>query len=169
MKTPMQSLLNRWAMLGLLLMLTACTRVQPMESNAFHFDGWADGWQASAELLEYRYGDLHDKADDQNTGTVASSLVKRSVRGPMPVGDVLYVKWRIKSSGEVREERVALHDHLPRVMTDHELTFAIDGRQLHVYLVTPQLMAKQGRTSLFKTWRSRFAVTREIHPAPKRG
>jgi hypothetical protein len=48
----------------------------------------------------------------------------------MPIGEFLYVKWRIKATGEVLEDRVDLHPVLPWNMGHHTVTFVIEGRQL---------------------------------------
>ena len=119
--------------------LTACASVggPKMVNHAFNFDGWNDGWQPTVELLEYAYGDqyaqVRRKAQDGYSAGVTAG-----VNGAMPVGEFLYVKWRLKASGEVLEERVDLRDRLPRDMTDHELTFVLDGKQLYVFVVTPE-------------------------------
>lgn len=57
----------------------------------------------------------------------------------MILGDTLYVKWRVKATNEVIEDTVDLKSRLPRDMTDHRVYFVIGGRQLNVYLVSPDL------------------------------
>lgn len=91
------------------------------------------------------------------------------VNGPIPVGEFLYVKWRLKATGEVFEQRVDLRGRLPRDMTDHELTFVIDGPQLYVYVVTPQLQLPETTQRTHRTWLSRYNQTYEVFPnAPSR-
>lgn len=158
--------LVRWLLaLCISLVLVACTTVggPKLVNHAFNFDGWNDGWQATVELLEYAYGDqyamVRRKAQDGYSAGVTAG-----VNGAMPVGEFLYVKWRLKASGEVLEQRVDLRDRLPRNMTDHELTFVVDGRQLYVYVVTPQAQAKTVKQRSHRTWLSRHNVTYEIYP-----
>ena len=81
----------------------------------------------------------------------------------MPVGEFLYVKWRLKSTGDVVDQRVDLRPLLPRDMKDHGLTFVIDGRQLYVYLITPQ-PKRVDEPPILRTTMSRFTVTYEIFP-----
>ena len=82
----------------------------------------------------------------------------------MPLGDFLYVKWRVKATGEVFEERVDLRDRLPRDMTDHELTFVIDDKKLYVFVVTPQKQTTNLKQRPQKTWLSRYNLAYEIFP-----
>lgn len=54
-------------------------------------------------------------------------------------GDTLYVKWRIKASGEVLEDTVDLNSRLPKDIEAHRLYFIVERRQLNVYLISPRL------------------------------
>lgn len=53
-------------------------------------------------------------------------------------GDFLYVKWRLKQTGEVYEDTVDLKSRLPADITDHRIHFVIRGPQLYVYLISPE-------------------------------
>lgn len=162
--TQKRWIVTRWlAMMGLLLALAACASTPRLVWHAFNFDGWNDGWQATAELLEYSYGDQYEEVRGKAKGGYSAG-VRSGVNGPMPVGEFLYVKWRLKATGEVLEDRVDLRNRLPRDMTDHELTFVIDGRQLYVYVVTPQLITSQNKAPRLRTWLSRYNVAYEIYP-----
>jgi len=81
----------------------------------------------------------------------------------MPVGEFLYVKWRIKETGEVLEDRVDLRKRLAPNMFEHKVTFVIDGKQLYVYLITPKAKRVEDPPPL-KTFLSRYTVTYEIYP-----
>jgi len=154
----------RWlAGFGLALMLAACATGSRLVPHAFNFNGWNDGWAQTAVLLEFSYGDRYAMVRDRSTDG-RSVGVQWSVNGPMPVGEFLYVKWRLQASGETVEQRVDLRERLPRDMTDHELTFVIDGRQLYVYVVTPERKKAYGEPPVLKTWRSNFAKAYEIYP-----
>ena len=156
----------RWLLaLCLSMVLAACAGVggPKMVNHAFNFDGWNDGWQSTAELLEYAYGDQYAQVR-RKAQNGYSAGVSAGVNGAMPVGEFLYVKWRLKATGEVLEERVDLRDRLPRDMTDHELTFVIDGRQLYVYVITPQRQTTNLKQRPHRTWLSSYNVAYEIFP-----
>lgn len=159
-----------WMALWVLALLTACASGPKLVSHAFSFNGLNDKWAESVDLLAYAYGDGYHKVRDDLSDPRASlfvgkpSLPGNSVNGPMPLGEFLYAKWRLKTSGEVREQRVDLRGRLPQDMTDHELTFVIDGRQLYVYVVTPVPQKPWGKEPTHRTSKSAFRVTREIYP-----
>lgn len=138
--------------------------------HAFSFDGWFDKWATQVDLLEYSYGDQYRMV--RNSVTDPRSAVFKGmdslpptteVNGPMPVGEFLYVKWRIKETGEVLEDKVDLRNRLPANMFEHKLTFVIDGKQLYVYLVTPKPKHKT-EPPILKTYLSKYTVTYEIYP-----
>lgn len=166
MKT-LQETFTRWlALAGLLFALAGCATGQSgkLVNHSFNFNGRNDGWQQSIDLLEYSYGDQYlmvrrKAAEGDTLGPQAG------VSGLMPVGDFLYVRWRLKSSGEQVEQRVDLRDRLPKDMTGHELTFVLEGRQLFVYVVTPQVQPPSITQRTHRSWLSRYNVTYEIFPA----
>jgi len=51
----------------------------------------------------------------------------------------LYVKWRIKSSGQEYQDTVNVRQRLPKDMAGSTFTFLIKGAQLNVYLATREL------------------------------
>ncbi|RYF30649.1 MAG: hypothetical protein EOO23_04690 [Comamonadaceae bacterium] len=159
----MRFLLKPFIVLCLALWLTACATGPKLVVHTFSFSGWFDKWAEQVDLLEYSYGDQYHmvrrkaKPDEQTLGYSAG------VSGAMPVGDFLHVKWRIKDTGEVFEDKVDLRKSLPANMFEHEVTFVIDGKQLYVYLVTPKAK-RQTDQPLLKTTASRYRVTYEIYP-----
>lgn len=56
----------------------------------------------------------------------------------MPVGDSLYVKWRLEPDGKTYEDVVDLKSRLPRNIREHKIYFIVKGNQLFVYLITPE-------------------------------
>jgi hypothetical protein len=56
----------------------------------------------------------------------------------MPPGEFLYVKWRLKQSGQVYEDKVDLKNHFPADITDFNVHFFIRGPQLYIYLISPE-------------------------------
>ena len=173
------TVLKRWwhglLAMGLLVLLTGCASGPKLVPHAFSFNGLNDQWADSVDLLAYAYGDgYHMVREDLDQPSSSLYAGKTSlppgtgVNGPMPVGEFLLVKWRVKTTGEVVEERVDLRDRLPRDMTDHELTFVIDGRQLYVYVVTPRRKKSFNEPPILKTWRSEFTHAYEIFPAMRK-
>ena len=167
MKRTWRALMALW----LAVLLAACASGPKLVSHGFSFNGLHDQWIESVDLLAYAYGDRYYRVRDDLEHPRSSLFAGKaslppgnSVDGPMPVGEFLYVKWRVKASGEVLEQRVDLRDRLPRDMTDHELTFVIDGRQLYVYVVTPVPQKPWGKQATHRNWTSAYRVTREIFP-----
>ena len=158
----------RVVLLALLLALGACAAPSDQPKLVFHsfsFDGkrTGDKWGASIDLLEYSYGDQYRMVRDRVEPPRERLGPQSGVSGPMPVGEFLYVKWRIKATGEVCEDRVDLRPLLPADMTNHDLTFVLEGTQLYVYLVTPTPKHPTA-PPLLKTSESMFRVTYEIYP-----
>jgi hypothetical protein len=167
------------------VVLVACASGPKVALHTFTCNGHSDTnrWIDKVDLLAYSYGDggpnqLRANADDPRTKWLLNNVGKTSlgcggVVGYIPVGDFLYVKWRIKATDEVLEKRVDLKDRLPQKMDNHTLTFSIDQRQLYVYVVTP--FPRADRTNpgpraggLYEashlTWQSKQLWTYEIYP-----
>ena len=58
--------------------------------------------------------------------------------GPNRRAEKLYVRWRIKSTGQEYEDTVDLRNRLPKDMTNQRIHFSVKSSQLYVYLVTPE-------------------------------
>ena len=138
---------------------------QKLVAHAFSYNGWYDDpkWANQVDLLAYSYGDQYHmvrravKSGEQTLG------YNSGVNGSMPVGEFLYVKWRIKATGEEIEDKVDLRNRLPANMFGHRITFVIDGKQLYIYLVTPQGKITDSPPILKTSWSSTY-VTYEIYP-----
>lgn len=147
----------------LIFALGACAMPQPKPWHSFSFNGWSDKWAHQVDLLEYDYGGNYQMVRGKVALGKSGVGYVNNVNGPMPVGDFLYVRWRLKGGDEILEDRVDLRDLLPGNMQDHGLTFVIDKRQLYVYLITPK--AKHERDEpLLRTTKSRYYVTYEVYP-----
>ena len=145
----------RGILLGLMLAwLTACASGPRVVDHAFSFD--ARGDSPDAEVLNYRYGDSNLPGTRIPPALLRESGVSggTGINGPMPLGDSLYAKWRIKSTGAVFEDTVDLKRRLPWDITDHRIYFIVEGSQLYVYLIsrdpirgylTPDEVAKADR------------------------
>lgn len=143
--------------------LSGCATGPRTAYHSFSFDGGHDKWTSDVDLLEYDYGGqysyVHRKATDAST-----PLGNRTaVNGMMPIGEFLYVKWRIKSTGEVVDKHVDLRALLPDDMFGYGVSFVIDGSQLYVYLVTPS-KKKYMTPPILRTWHSQFNESYEIYP-----
>jgi hypothetical protein len=157
-----QKILRLWA-LSMLLVMAACATGPKLVSHSFNYDGFNDKWADKVDLLAYSYGNAHYKLNDKaDPGSTLGA--QNNVNGPIPVGDFLYVKWRLKATGEVLEQRVELRDRLPHDMSDHALTFLMDGRQLYVFVVTPRRKKSYDEPPILKTWLSQYAHAYEIFP-----
>lgn len=117
--------------------LTACVSSGGVFVHSFSFDTLKDG--QDAEIIDYRYGTskLPVRAPEWAVNE-GKTLTFNSVSGAMAKGDSIYVKWRIKSTGQVYEDAVDLRQRLPADITNHRIHFIVRGPQLYVYLVTPE-------------------------------
>lgn len=124
------------ALVLLTLSLGGCMTTD-LVNHTFEFDA---GWESpDIEVLYYQYG------NSKLVGVRPPDWVVKDtpqggtgVTGPMLRGDFLYVKWRIKATGEVLEDKVDLKDRLPRDIEHHRIHFVVKGRQLYVYLISPK-------------------------------
>ena len=158
---------------GLLLVVSvvACASGPRMVFHGFTFDGRDDHWMEGIDLLRYSYGDQYHMVradlDDPNYFFYGLNHQRiaphNSVTGEMPVADFLEVKWRVQATGQVIHEKVDLRPLLPIDMTDHKVTFVIDGPQLYVYVVTPLPRPSFSKVNQ-RTWLSAHLVTYPIFP-----
>lgn len=131
----------RWfAWLALFLVVaiqTACATGPRLVNHSFQFDPVWDS--PGIEVLDYRYGQSKNPvARGCLTPSCDKSRQGGSTSGTMLVGDDLYVKWRIKSTGEVYEDTVDLKSRLPDNIANHRINVIVDGSQLYVYLIVPK-------------------------------
>lgn len=140
-------LLNRRGLflMGLLssqLFLNACAT----ENYMFHsFSFSAVSESPDIEVLDYQYGSKSEYEREGGVGLRAAPYrLERGdiftgvgITGTFPRGDYLYVKWRIKNTGQIYEDKVDLTNRLPKDITQHEIHFLINGTQLFVFLLPP--------------------------------
>lgn len=109
-----------------------------MVNHSFSFDTRVDS--PDAEVLDYQYGGSGQFGTHANKERVqlGETFGQWNTTGVMPRGEFLYVKWRLKSSGQVYEDKVDLTTRLPADITDHRIHFVIRGAQLYVYLISPK-------------------------------
>lgn len=108
-----------------------------MIRHTFAFDTIHDS--PDIEVLDYQYGSSRQFATFADKERIALGQVfpANHISGYMPRGEFLYVKWRIKSTDQVFEDRVDLNSRLPEELEGLELRFVIHGPQLYVFLTWP--------------------------------
>ncbi len=116
----------------------ACATGPKLVFHSFEFDARWDS--PDVEILDYRYGTAKHPGVRPADYMLKSGKVSQAagVGGYLQRGDDLYVKWRIKSTGEVYEDTVDLKSRLPDDITHHRIHFIVQGAQLYVYLISPK-------------------------------
>lgn len=111
---------------------------QTMVNHTFEFNAVRES--PDIEVLNYQYGESkHPTASvPQWVLDKGTPLGGTGITGDMLRGDFLYVKWRIKATGEVIEDTVNLKNRLPHDIKDHRIHFLVKQRQLYIYLVSPK-------------------------------
>lgn len=129
------ALLTRWlACLIIAGIVSACASNGRVVDHSFSFD--VRRAIPAIEVIDYRYGTsgLPGARAEKWMVQEGRGVNWTGVTGPMTVGDFLYVKWRIKETGEVLEENVDLRHRLPYHMKDQRVCFHIIGKQLYIYV-----------------------------------
>ena len=114
-----------------------------MYFHSFSFDAIADAKKyghPDVEVLDYAYGESNEPHTRPSAGDreVSNFFYQQNVAGPLSRGEFLYVKWRVKATGEIYEDRVDLRHRLPADVTNYGIHFLIDGPQLYVFLLPPE-------------------------------
>ena len=159
----------RLCLLGISVWLSACA--SGLIYHSFAFD--ANSESPDIEVVAYKYG------NDKGTGASAQEH-EYTIRGVKHFGmggqatitgdilrpDFLYVKWRIKATGEELEDTVDLKRRLSWDFSRHTVHFTVDGRQLFVYLIAwdnkkPQnCPSREERIGIAKTERPQHSLFR---------
>lgn len=117
-----------------------CTDHQRYQSQGFSFSAGQES--PDILVLDYFYGvpncpSIRNPDQFKNRG---ESMQGENQIGTMRRAQKLYVKWRIKATGQEFEDTVDLRERLPKDMTGYRVHFSIRGSQLYVYLVTPEFL-----------------------------
>jgi hypothetical protein len=122
-----------------LFSLTACAAAGggTMVMHSFSFDAQRDS--PDVEVLDYQYGGsgVFGTHADKERIALGQIFPADNIAGVMPRGEFLYVKWRIKESGQIYEDKVDLRPRLPADIEGLNIHFVIRGRQLYVFLTWP--------------------------------
>lgn len=121
-----------------LVSMAACASEPRLVDHSFEFDARWDS--PDAEILDYRYGNSKQPGARPPEYMLRSGKIAQQVgiSGEMLRGDALYVKWRIKSTGEVYEDSVNLRSRLPTDMNKQRIRFIVSGPQLYVFVISPE-------------------------------
>jgi hypothetical protein len=140
--------------------LAACASTNgKLAWHSFGFDAVHDS--PDIEILDFKYGNSKNKGT-KNPDWVAAkgtSVQGTGTGGEILVGDFLYVKWRIKSTGEVYQDNVDLKSRLPANIEDHTVYFVVKASQLYVYLVTPERRPLNMPPSDLRLYKDRIVKT----------
>jgi hypothetical protein len=129
--------------LAIQLTLMGCATRPTFVNHSFSFDTIQDS--PGIEVLDYQYGYNEEYEKSRQIGIHADKervamgkvFPAQSTSGPIPRGDFLYVKWRIKQSGQIYEDRVDLTTRLPKDIKNYKIHFAIFDSKLYIYLFPP--------------------------------
>lgn len=121
-----------------LLMVSGCATAAQLVDHAFAFDMRVD--DQDAVVLDYRYGESKTPtaSNPEHRRIEGKSLQFTHVRGEMPVGTFIYVKWRSKSTGEIFERTVDLTKRMPSDIKNQTVYFMVRGAHLYVFLIDPE-------------------------------
>lgn len=160
----------RLFLLGLSFCLSACA--SSLVYHSFAFD--AVNESPDVYVMAYKYGNSKGPGTSDQEHEYKIGGVKHfgSRQGTSSTGDILrpdflYVKWRIKATGEVLEDNVDLESRLPRDFSRHTVHFTVDGRQLYVYLIAwdnkkpRNCPSREERIEIAKTERPQHSLFRK--------
>jgi hypothetical protein len=110
-----------------------------MFNHQFSFNTTYDS--RGIEVLDYQYGSSGQFSTYANKGKISQGITffQESIHGLMPLGEFLYVKWRIINTGQIFEDKVDLSSRFPDDIdnVDFNLHFVPKGSQLYVFLIYP--------------------------------
>ena len=113
--------------------IVSCATHPKLVDHSFSFDAISESPEVT--ILEYRYGNSKQPgARSTSQGTAQGT----GINGAMLQGDELYVKWKMKNTGDIYQDTVDLKKRLPKDITDHAVHFVIKENKLYVYLVSPE-------------------------------
>jgi hypothetical protein len=127
---------HRLTSIVIALLLSACAT--NIVQHTFQFNAGLDS--PDAEVLDFRYGQSKQPGVRPPEWAYKVNKIPQGAAtgGEMLKGDELYVKWRLRSTGQVFEDTVDLRRRFPADIKNHTVYFIIKGPQLYVYLVTPE-------------------------------
>ena len=112
--------------------------LQKRVDHGFTFDVQSDS--PGHYLLDYRYGDSKMPVTAPPDWMRASGTMRQqgSIFGAVPIGNDIYVKWRVDATNQVYERVVNLAGLLPKNMTGYRLKFVLKNDMVYVYAISPE-------------------------------
>ena len=159
----LHSILFRIAIATIACVLFGCSIGGPR--TALHSFEFHANWDSpDIEVLDYRYGTSTQQGTFPPDWMLQSGRMAQSVAttGDMIVGDFLYVKWKIKSTGDIFKDTVDLRNRLPKNLYEHKIFFVINGSQLYVYLISPNDNPPGTPLNSLRMYRSR--IVKNLYP-----
>jgi hypothetical protein len=149
--------------LVLTFILEACTSGGGYVNHAFGFDTRYES--PDIYILDYYYGKSGLPGTSAETGLRQFGVAPQvaGIHGPQPVGDTLYVKWRIKSTGQEFSDRVNLLPLVPPNMTDKQIYFVARADQLYIYL-WDFMVTRPPQTPIVGPFLVQPYLTKQIYP-----
>lgn len=106
--------------------------------HGFTFDVQSDS--PGHYLLDYRYGSSNSPVTAPSEWMRNSGSMRQQggTFGHIPLGNDLYVKWRVAATGQTHEKTVDLRNKLPRDMTGYRLKFVLKDDVVYIYAISPE-------------------------------
>jgi hypothetical protein len=129
----------------LALLLAGCATGYTGSTVAHGFEFHAGLDSPDIEVIAYRYGSPVDTIGGRIVRTAQDTKDGKDQQGvtivsaEMPVGKELYVKWRIKATGQVLEDTANLETTWKRSMEGWVLYFWVNKDKLQVYVMSQDL------------------------------
>lgn len=102
-------------------------------THGFEFNAKWDS--PEIEVLDYEYS-TRKPSKEAYAGIGGNGIAQQTgISGGFPRGDFVYMKWRVRSTGEVFEDRVDLRSRIPGSIKDKKIYCVIDGGQLYILLI----------------------------------
>ncbi len=102
-------------------------------NHGFEFDAISDS--PGVEIMDYEYSTR--KPSKEAYARIGGNGIAQQtgISGGFPRGDFVYMKWRVRSTGEIFEDRVDLRSRIPGNIKEKTIYCVIEGGQLYVLLI----------------------------------
>ena len=155
--------LGRFVCAGMTLvmgcLISACATGPEIVDHTFEFNALRDS--PDVRILDFRYGTTKFPGARNPDYLIKEgrSFQQTAITGPMKRPDSLYVKWLTLTDNNIHEQTVDLQKRLPRDFTDSTVYLLIRGRELYVYLVSPDRRQPNVEPNGPRKYRDRNVIT----------
>jgi hypothetical protein len=123
---------------GVLMIVMGCAIGPKKALHGLEFDAVFN--MTDIEIIDYKYGDgpafpIRTRCRPKVTPTDKCAQ-SESANLLTEIGETLYVKWKIKSTGEILDDTIIMKKVLPDDINGMKLFFYIKQRQLYLFLDT---------------------------------